>query len=188
MRSTIRTLLAAAVGAAIVASGSAVFTLTAPAPVPVAAPDTAVVAPPAPVTAGTTAPPTSEAAEPSAVATTEARATPAGPGREVAPVVREPAGRSVLRAPTARAEPARPPSARPAAVSAPSAPSPTALPETVRTTSPQPAHDDERPDHAAGRPRDDGPRRHHDGDVLDELTRPLIDTCERLPLVGLVCR
>jgi hypothetical protein len=188
VRSTIRTLLAAAVGAAIVASGSAVVTLTAPAAVPVAAPGAAVVAPSAPVTAGTTAAPTSEAAQPPAVATTEARTTPAGPGREVAPVVREPAGRSVLRAPATRAEPARPPSARPAAVPTPVAPSPTALPETRRSTSPEPSRDGERGDHAVSRSRDDGPRRQDDGDVLGELTRPLLDTCERLPLVGLVCR
>ena len=211
MRSTIRILLAAAVGAAVVASGGAVFTLAAPSPTPAAAthavaaprpspraaaaPARAAEAPAPPVAAPAPPPavaPVVEAAEQRTSAATE-RASTTAKRQQQDVVLRKPAVRSEADAPSRRAEPApQRPGAKaptPAKTRAAESESPERK-KPERSTSPRkPSLDEERrADERLRRiiaiPGRDDERRRTVGRLIDGLTGPVLGTCERLPVVG----
>ncbi|GAA3059489.1 hypothetical protein GCM10010464_25110 [Pseudonocardia yunnanensis] len=208
VRSTIRILLAAAVGAAVVASGGAVFTLATPSPTPaaatqaVAAPRAPAAAParvaeaPAPAVAAPAPPPVTapvvEAVEQQASAATE-RANRSVKRQEQDVVLRKPAVRSEADAPSRRAEPA--PQRSTAKASAPAKPraaeseSPERKKPERSTAARKPSLDSERRVEERLRrivviPRTDDERRRTVGRLIDGISRPVLGTCERLPVVG----
>jgi hypothetical protein len=212
VRSTIRILLAAAVGAAVVASGGAVYTLATPSPTPaaatqpVAAPRAAPASPAAPVRAAEVPAPPVAAPAPSPVAApvveaaelrtsvaTE-RTSRAVKRQQQDVVVRKPAVRSEADAPARRAEPARQRSATKS--SAPAKPRAAESESSDRkkpeqsTARRKPSLDEARRVEERLRrivviPRpDDEERRRSVGKLIDGITRPVLGTCERLPVVG----
>ncbi|WP_433292457.1 hypothetical protein ACQPZQ_04905 [Pseudonocardia sp. CA-142604] len=212
MRSTIRILLAAAVGAAVVASGGAVFTLATPSPTPAAATQ-AVAAPkpspraaaaparaaeaPAPAVAAPAPPPVAapvvEAVEQRASAATERANRSAKRQQQDVVVLRKPAVRAEADAPSRRAEPA--PQRPTAKASAPAKPraaesEPAERKKPERTTAPRkPSLDEQRRIEERLRkivavPRTDDDERRTVGRLIDGITRPVLGTCERLPVVG----
>ncbi|GAA1168472.1 hypothetical protein [Pseudonocardia alaniniphila] len=209
MRSTIRILLAAAVGAAVVASGGAVFTLATPSPTPAAATQ-AVAAPkpspraaaapaaaaeaPAPAVAAPApvAAPVVEAVEQRASAATE-RVNRSVKRQQQDVVLRKPAVRSEADAPSRRAEPA--PQRPTAKASAPAKPRAAESESAERkkpersTAARKPSLDDARRVEERLRkivviPRTDDDERRTVGRLIDGITRPVLGTCERLPVVG----
>jgi translation initiation factor IF-2 len=195
MRFIIRTLLAVAVGAAMVASGSAVLALAAPAAAPMAAPTPAVdvpAAPPAPPAEPPAAvvpaapPAVAEVPRPPTAVAPEIAAQPVPQGRQTNAALREAADRPRERAAPRRSEPAEQGSASLAPPAATRPPSPTAAPperKTEKRRAPgeqseaaEPSRNEQHSEDAPHRPV-----------MLGRLPKPLLETCDRMPVVGPVC-